>query len=315
MLYTTGRGILVQGKGGLYVSHLFLFSNIIAAMVGNATLVLLLLAFFHSKKRAPLYVFLFFLTATADYFLFIIATYFFQILEFNLARGFNEIQAIGAILTGIIIYGIPIAYRLVAQLTFGYRERLTIGVSATAVVVAFLSAMLAGADDATIQIFRLILLGTEFVVVIYTSVSSLIYLPTVRSLKRKRLILIFAPLHLLLLVVMTAYNFFSPIDILEFGYALFYLSWAVMLLIYSLSFLPLSNTADKMVDLFCKQYNASRREKEIIELVLDGYSNQKIADKLYISPRTVDTHLSNIYRKCGVEGRFGLIKHVKDQGG
>lgn len=53
------------------MSHLFLFSNIVAAMVGAAALVLLLLAFIHSKEKQPLHAFLLFLAATADYLLFI----------------------------------------------------------------------------------------------------------------------------------------------------------------------------------------------------------------------------------------------------
>ena len=41
----------------------------------------------------------------------------------------------------------------------------------------------------------------------------------------------------------------------------------------------------------------SARGIEIIELVADGLTNQEIADKLTISKRTVDNHVSNVFTK------------------
>jgi ATP/maltotriose-dependent transcriptional regulator MalT len=48
------------------------------------------------------------------------------------------------------------------------------------------------------------------------------------------------------------------------------------------------------------------REWEIAELVAEGLSNQAIATKLYVSRRTVESHLSAIYRKAGVPSRSAL---------
>jgi DNA-binding NarL/FixJ family response regulator len=47
----------------------------------------------------------------------------------------------------------------------------------------------------------------------------------------------------------------------------------------------------------------TERELEILGLIADGIGNQEIADRLGLSPRTVERHVSNIYLKLGLEGR------------
>ena len=59
-----------------------------------------------------------------------------------------------------------------------------------------------------------------------------------------------------------------------------------------------------------KKYSLSDREIEIIELLLEGKSSQQIADKLYISKHTVDTHRRNIIEKTGVKNSGVLINLV-----
>ena len=49
----------------------------------------------------------------------------------------------------------------------------------------------------------------------------------------------------------------------------------------------------------------SARELEVLELVAAGLGNEAIAERLYISTRTVERHLSNIYAKLGVSGKAG----------
>lgn len=52
----------------------------------------------------------------------------------------------------------------------------------------------------------------------------------------------------------------------------------------------------------------SQREMEIIELVAAGLTNQEIAQKLEISKRTVDNHISNILTKTSTENRVSLVR-------
>ncbi len=52
----------------------------------------------------------------------------------------------------------------------------------------------------------------------------------------------------------------------------------------------------------------SDREMQIIELVAAGLTNEKIADELEISKRTVDNHISNILDKTGANNRVELVR-------
>ena len=51
----------------------------------------------------------------------------------------------------------------------------------------------------------------------------------------------------------------------------------------------------------------SDRELQVIELVAAGLTNQEIAEKLAISKRTVDNHISNILTKTATENRVALV--------
>jgi DNA-binding NarL/FixJ family response regulator len=51
----------------------------------------------------------------------------------------------------------------------------------------------------------------------------------------------------------------------------------------------------------------SERERDILQLLALGYTNQEIARKRYISVRTVDTHRAHIMRKLGLETRAELV--------
>lgn len=52
----------------------------------------------------------------------------------------------------------------------------------------------------------------------------------------------------------------------------------------------------------------SERELQIIELVAAGLSNERIAEKLEISKRTVDNHISNVLNKTATNNRVALVR-------
>lgn len=51
----------------------------------------------------------------------------------------------------------------------------------------------------------------------------------------------------------------------------------------------------------------TEREFEVLQLVSQGYSNQEISKKIFVSSHTVKAHLENIYRKFHVDNRIRAI--------
>jgi DNA-binding NarL/FixJ family response regulator len=58
----------------------------------------------------------------------------------------------------------------------------------------------------------------------------------------------------------------------------------------------------------------SDREVQIIELVTGGLTNEKIAEQLAISKRTVDNHISNILKKTHTDNRVELVRWALKSG-
>lgn len=55
-------------------------------------------------------------------------------------------------------------------------------------------------------------------------------------------------------------------------------------------------------------YCLTKREMEVLELIVDGFSNPDIAEKLFVSRRTIDTHRVNLMHKLDVHSTVELVK-------
>jgi DNA-binding NarL/FixJ family response regulator len=58
----------------------------------------------------------------------------------------------------------------------------------------------------------------------------------------------------------------------------------------------------------------TRREREILQFIVDEFTNQEIADKLYLSLRTVENHRNNLLQKLEVKNTAGLVKVAIQEG-
>lgn len=58
----------------------------------------------------------------------------------------------------------------------------------------------------------------------------------------------------------------------------------------------------------------TQRERTVLQLAAEGHSNSEIAEKLFISPRTAETHRTNLLRKLGLQTQTDLVRFAIRKG-
>jgi DNA-binding NarL/FixJ family response regulator len=75
--------------------------------------------------------------------------------------------------------------------------------------------------------------------------------------------------------------------------------------------------ADKYADQAKKQVAnrkpLTKRESEILKLITEGYTSSEIAEMLYISPRTVETHRANLMNKLKIKNTASLVRYALEK--
>jgi len=169
--------------------------------------------------------------------------------------------------------------------------------------------------DATINRLRndLFLFGSLFLTI--HGIVSIFFLKVTGDTGKKQLLkgIIFSFLPLFV---------FFPLDFLflrQSAFKLTFLAYTIFVVsmylyitrYYIQNYEPEIESLLPQIDLFCKKNNISKREKEIIRLLVEGKSNKDIAGILYISVNTVKTHVKNIFQKLGVTNRVQILYKIK----
>jgi DNA-binding CsgD family transcriptional regulator len=71
---------------------------------------------------------------------------------------------------------------------------------------------------------------------------------------------------------------------------------------------PIATLRDKLVTPDGGQFGLTRRELDVLRLVAEGLTDVEVAEQLYLSRRTVSTHLTSIYTKLGVSSRTAAAR-------
>lgn len=83
-------------------------------------------------------------------------------------------------------------------------------------------------------------------------------------------------------------------------------------LYFSEEFKSVYNQWKKNKDVHVEKVNLTRRERQVLELVIKGRSSIQIAETLNLSRYTVDTHRKNIHKKTGIKSNVDLVRLAGD---
>lgn len=121
--------------------------------------------------------------------------------------------------------------------------------------------------------------------------------------KEKWIIIVLAVLNLALAFVIKAVPFVFIISVSILIYDVFYRFYFSS---------PIAKNEKNLKPEFIKDFSITKREQEIILALLDGKSNRELAETLFVTEKTIEAHLANIYRKVGVKNRLELFARLQN---
>lgn len=95
------------------------------------------------------------------------------------------------------------------------------------------------------------------------------------------------------------------------GAGTFLSGWAVLMIVVNMRWISRRSAPGTATPYaFLSDYGVTKREAEVVELLLTGMTSAQIAQQLFVSHRTVETHLYNVYGKCDVANRIELVAKI-----
>jgi DNA-binding CsgD family transcriptional regulator len=100
--------------------------------------------------------------------------------------------------------------------------------------------------------------------------------------------------------------FFQDVSVVEILYC--FVAGAMLLThAFGHLFMIERNSTVMLPEPFIKRFGISPRERQIVAMMIQGYSNRRIGEELFISSITVKNHIYHIYQKTGAENKVQLI--------
>ena len=91
----------------------------------------------------------------------------------------------------------------------------------------------------------------------------------------------------------------------------FLFGWAILMIGINMRWIGRASTSGSGIpDAYLTDYRITKREEEVLALLMTGLTSAEIAEKLFISQRTVEAHIYNVYGKCAVGNRVELVAKI-----
>ena len=106
----------------------------------------------------------------------------------------------------------------------------------------------------------------------------------------------------------------TPLALIVTAVAVFTVTVVVFFLLYQRIYLPApirEPTEQERFERFATEHDLSTREREILQLILDGRSTQEIANELFVTTSTVKFHIHNLLKKAHCANRIDLVAQYR----
>lgn len=294
------------------MAHIIFFFNFFAFSTGIFSIFMSLLFFKRYKKRVILYFSAILLALSSILLSFTLKNLYFQIADYESVEIIHKIawlfDNIGCIL---IIYFSPLFFHYLYYNKVSTKIKIFFRIISLHYVAAFLLDFFIK-NNTTSLIWSLTDLPILFGTIIYSLLFGLTNISKIGDQFLKKSLLIFLYISLLYLGIDIIYTIFksSPQGV---RIPLFMLTFNILCLVFSFKYFnqPVYFNKNHLTDYFTQKFGISKREREIISLVLQGESNDLIKEKLFISIKTVESHLYSCYKKTGVKNRIQLMNLIQ----
>ncbi len=161
-----------------------------------------------------------------------------------------------------------------------------------------------------------------FMVLMYLVIFTVVILNSgnMPNHNEKKFIRIFGSWYLLYMILGCITFALIPVhDIVPQIYLFIFLSWHLIPILFLSIYLEkyhgqsssLHESFEKSLAAFSKKFEITKREREVVQLICRGHSNQEIGDALFISLQTVKDHIHHIFIKTGVKNRIQLTNLIR----
>ncbi|WP_242985455.1 response regulator transcription factor [Vallitalea okinawensis] len=301
------------------MNHLLFFYHLIAFVFGVSTITLLCIAYYKYKNSILITLISILIAISIIVFEQSLTTY--QVVnKIEMGVFYYIIKIISWLSTIILIYTIPkLSYQLFQKHLWKQRKLIFLIIAAASFV--FMIVYYGSFKKMFINLAGLLLFGSisfSFSILIRNRAN--INDPIVKRIFNSYIIMsvIFIPVMFLdtkvghFIALTFQYGLLTlPTFYLVFNLMTLY--WVIKILISVPHLIQNVMNEKDPIEVLCKKYLITKREREVVLLLINGYSYNDIADGLTISISTVKTHVRNIYRKLSINNKIELINLINIQ--
>lgn len=171
-----------------------------------------------------------------------------------------------------------------------------------------------------ITVQRWVFLGFLFLTYLAGWVLTESFARETAGLHERRFIKNFSTTYLLYMVLCCGiFLFLTRHPVFPVAFIFFFLAWHLIPILFLNLHLgkhhapatSLHPDFESKLEAFSGKYDISNREREVVQLICKGYTNQEISESLFISLQTVKDHVHHIFVKTGVRNRVQLTNLIR----